>query len=111
MRAADHPYFDTQLPVGLAHRGGAKLAANRHVENTLAAFRTAVDLGYRYLETDVHATTDGALLAFHDSRLDRVTDATGVIAELPYSAVRTLTLRPTRRSCAPTASAVSRSSG
>lgn len=88
MRAADHPYFDTRLPVGLAHRGGAKLAANQHVENTLTAFRAAVDLGYRYLETDVHATTDGALLAFHDSRLDRVTDATGVIAELPYAAVR-----------------------
>ena len=41
-----------------------------------------------YLETDVHVTADGVLLAFHDDVLDRVTDRTGTIAELPWSAVR-----------------------
>jgi glycerophosphoryl diester phosphodiesterase len=88
VRAAEHPYFDSPTPIGLAHRGGAKHAANLELENSLAAFRTAVGLGFRYLETDVHATADGALLAFHDARLDRVTDASGAIAELPYAAVR-----------------------
>lgn len=88
MRAADFPYLDAPTPIGLAHRGGALHADNVERENTLAAFRTAVRLGYRYLETDVHATADGHLLAFHDSRLDRVTDASGAIAELPYAAVR-----------------------
>jgi glycerophosphoryl diester phosphodiesterase len=88
VRAADFPYLDVPTPIGLAHRGGALHADNLDRENTLAAFRTAVRLGYRYLETDVHATSDGRVLAFHDARHDRVTDATGVIADLPYAAVR-----------------------
>jgi glycerophosphoryl diester phosphodiesterase len=88
VRASDYPYFDAPGPIGLAHRGGAKLAANLDRENTIAAFRAAVAMGYRYLETDVHATVDGHLLAFHDAALDRVTDGTGLIAQLPYAAVR-----------------------
>ncbi|MGA8979750.1 MAG: glycerophosphodiester phosphodiesterase [Pedococcus sp.] len=89
MRASDFAYFDTPTPIGLAHRGGSKVTANLHLENTLAAFRHAVDLGYRYLETDVHATSDGQLLAFHDHVLDRVTEGRGAIADLSYAVVRT----------------------
>ena len=54
----------------------------------MPAFEHAVRLGYRYLETDAHVTADGVLIAFHDDRLDRVTDRSGVIAELPWSEVR-----------------------
>lgn len=46
----------------------------------MRSFRAAAELGYRYLETDVHVTADGGLVAFHDELLDRVTDATGAIA-------------------------------
>lgn len=86
-RAPEHAYFDGP-PLALAHRGGAAYAPNRGIENSLRAFRTAVDLGYRYVETDVHATSDGQLVAFHDDRLERVTDGRGTLAELPWSVVR-----------------------
>ena len=54
----------------------------------MQAFGAAVALGYRYVETDVHVTADGVLLAFHDHTLDRVTDLHGEIAERPYAEVR-----------------------
>ena len=74
--------------LAFAHRGGAYHPEIEGLENTLAAFRHAVALGYEYLETDVHVTRDGVLLAFHDSVLDRVTDRSGEIAALTYAEVR-----------------------
>lgn len=77
------PYLDHPGPLAFAHRGGA----GDWPENTMAAFEHAVGLGYRYVETDVHVTSDGVLLAFHDDHLDRVTDRVGEIAALPWSEV------------------------
>lgn len=82
------PYLDGPLPLAFAHRGGAFHPEIEGLENTLAAFRHAVDLGYGYLETDVHVTSDGVLLAFHDDVLDRVTDQVGRISETTYAHVQ-----------------------
>ncbi|MFV0130933.1 glycerophosphodiester phosphodiesterase family protein [Streptomyces sp. HMX112] len=79
-----HPFLDHPHPIPFAHRGGAADG----LENTVAAFRRAAAAGYRYFETDVHTTSDGALVAFHDTTLDRVTDARGRIGDLPWSVVR-----------------------
>ncbi|MDQ1072210.1 glycerophosphodiester phosphodiesterase [Streptomyces canus] len=79
-----HPYLDHPGPIPFAHRGGAADG----LENTAFQFQRAVEAGYRYLETDVHATADGKLVAFHDATLDRVTDGAGRIADLPWADVR-----------------------
>ena len=71
----------------MAHRGGALHPDVVGRENTLHAFRSAVDLGYRYLETDVHATRDGEVVAFHDADLERVTGLRGRLSDLPYDEV------------------------
>lgn len=79
-----HPYLDHPGPIAFAHRGGSADG----LENTTTQFRRALEAGYRYLETDVHATADGKLVAFHDATLDRVTDGAGRIADLTWQEVR-----------------------
>ncbi len=76
-------YLEAGGRIGFAHRGGA----GDHPENTLAAFEASVALGYRYVETDVHTTRDGVVMAFHDDVLDRTTDRSGRIAELTVAEV------------------------
>jgi glycerophosphoryl diester phosphodiesterase len=77
-------YLDSPRPLALAHRGAH---GDGVTENSAAAFERAVRLGYRYIETDVHATADGVLLALHDPTLDRVSDGHGAVASLPYAVV------------------------
>lgn len=70
-------------PLAYAHRGFSHIGE----ENTFAAFQAAVDLGYRYLETDARVTADGVALAFHDEVLDRLTNHTGRLRELSWAEV------------------------
>jgi glycerophosphoryl diester phosphodiesterase len=68
----------------MAHRGFSV----EGLENTMVAFEAAVALGMTHVETDVHATRDGVLVAFHDLDLDRVTDGKGGIADVTWAQLR-----------------------
>ena len=74
-------YLNSAVPLAIAHRGGALEAP----QNTMAAFERAIGLGYRYLELDVRATSDGALAVFHDYTLAALTGRPGAVHELTWS--------------------------
>ena len=84
MTAAPHPFLDNTSPIAFAHRGGLSVAP----ENTMAAFADAVALGFRYVETDVHVTSDGVLVAFHDDGLLRTCGIDARIEQTPWSTLK-----------------------
>ena len=86
-----HPYLDNISPIAFAHRGGTSAAP----ENTLRAFDHAVNLGYRYIETDVHATSDGKLVAFHDNDLQRTCGKPWRIEDTHWSTLSTARINGT----------------
>lgn len=71
---------DDISPKVLAHRGFSLDGA----ENTLPAFKAARELGCTWIETDVHTTRDGVVVAFHDPTLERVTQGAGQINDVTY---------------------------
>jgi glycerophosphoryl diester phosphodiesterase len=73
-------------PVNLAHRG----ASARAPENTLEAFRLAVEAGAGGLELDVHVSRDGEVVVIHDASVDRTTDGSGAVAEMELEEIRRL---------------------
>ena len=73
-------------PAILAHRG----ASARAPENTLEAFRLAVEEGAGGLELDVHATRDGEIVVIHDATVNRTTDGSGAVAGMTLEELRRL---------------------
>jgi glycerophosphoryl diester phosphodiesterase len=79
-------YTTHERPLFFAHRGGSALAP----ENTMPAFENGLKLGADALETDIHYTRDGEIVAFHDDTLERVTNGSGPISALTYDELRSL---------------------
>src|ERR687898_2309819 len=73
-------------PTNFAHRGDS----TRVPENTLEAFRMAVEAGAGGLELDVHLTRDGHVVVIHDETVDRTTGGTGAVAEMTLDELRGL---------------------
>ncbi len=70
----------------VAHRGASAYAP----ENTMTAFRRAVELEADYIELDVQLSRDGRLVVMHDRTVDRTTDGTGHVRSLTFKELRAL---------------------
>ena len=70
--------------IRIAHRG----ASGNAPENTLAAFKKALEIGVDAVELDLHGTADGEIVVIHDATLDRTTDLQGHINETPLETIR-----------------------
>ena len=77
-------FWEADQPLAIAHRGSRLLWP----ENTMVAFQAAVDMGIRFLETDIHQTADGVLVCFHDDALHRTTDGIGQVARHSWAELR-----------------------
>jgi glycerophosphoryl diester phosphodiesterase len=69
-----------------AHRG----AMETHPENTIPAFRAAVEAGAHMIEFDVWLTKDNQMVVLHDSKVDRTTNGVGKVSELTFEEIRKL---------------------
>jgi glycerophosphoryl diester phosphodiesterase len=74
------------VPLVGGHRGNPA----EEPENTLASFRSAIDLGVDMIECDVHLSADGELVVIHDHTLERTTDGTGMVVQRSLAELREL---------------------
>lgn len=70
----------------VAHRGFSAVAP----ENTLAAFEKGLEAGANMLEMDVMLTGDNHVIVFHDFRLSRTTNGTGLVKKTSFTNIRAL---------------------
>jgi glycerophosphoryl diester phosphodiesterase len=84
--AGDYRSLGGNGPLTFAHRGGAGLWP----ENTLQAFKGAIELGCSHLETDLRMARDGEIVLLHDARLERTTNGTGVVGDYTVQELKRL---------------------
>ncbi|WP_228547469.1 glycerophosphodiester phosphodiesterase [Filobacillus milosensis] len=80
------PFYQQDRPLVIAHQGGEHLAPS----STLEAFKNAYNMGVDVLETDIHISKDGYLVAIHDSTVDRTTDGSGAVSDLTLKELKEL---------------------
>jgi glycerophosphoryl diester phosphodiesterase len=81
-----NPWLREDRPLSVAHRGHSIA----YPENTLEAYRKAIELGVEMIECDVNITSDGKLVMMHDPTLDRTTTGTGRVSAATWEDVQVL---------------------
>ena len=77
---------DIKAPIIIAHRGASRQAP----ENTMAAFKRALELGAGGIELDVHLSSDGHLVVTHDEKVDRTSNGKGLVRDKTFAELRSL---------------------
>lgn len=75
-----------ERPLSIGHRGHSV----EYPENTLEAYRKAIELGVEMIECDVNMTRDGVLVMMHDPTLDRTTNGTGRVNQATWEEIQRL---------------------
>jgi len=70
--------------IRIAHRG----ASGNAPENTLAAFKKAIEIGVDAVELDLHGTADGEIVVIHDASLNRTTNMRGLINKTTLARIK-----------------------
>ena len=68
----------------LGHRGCAGIEP----ENTMRAFKRAMDLGVDFIELDVRTSKDKKLVVIHDDKVDRTTNGNGYVRDLTFEELK-----------------------
>ena len=68
----------------IAHRGYSE----RYPENTLLAFRRAMEVGADMIELDVHLSRDAYLVVLHDDYIDRTSNGSGMVRNFRLEELR-----------------------
>jgi glycerophosphoryl diester phosphodiesterase len=77
-----------ELKSGRILLGGHRGNAAECPENTLASFRSAIELGVDIIECDVHRSEDGALPVIHDHLVDRTTNGSGLVRDFSMAELK-----------------------